>query len=68
MNDFKVLELEHERSVGVNPCRGHAKCQHCGKCVSLECHGPFRDRESFSEFRISGICQACQDELFGGEA
>ena len=36
-------------------------------CVS--CRGPaasFRDELSHREFRISGLCQACQDNVFAG--
>lgn len=29
--------------------------------------GLFRDRTSRDEFRISGMCQDCQDSVFGGE-
>lgn len=25
----------------------------------------FRDQSSFKEYRISGLCQACQDKVFG---
>lgn len=27
--------------------------------------GQFRDRSSEKEYRISGMCQACQDKTFG---
>lgn len=26
---------------------------------------PFRDKQSFTEYTISGMCQACQDSVFG---
>lgn len=32
----------------------------CGKMV-----GEFRDEISMKEYRISGLCQNCQDEIFG---
>lgn len=36
------------------------KCVFCGKdVVSL------RDEKSFREYKISGLCQKCQDETFG---
>jgi hypothetical protein len=25
----------------------------------------FKDAQSFKEFKISGLCQKCQDEIFG---
>jgi len=38
-------------------------CPFCGKPVSIE---DFRDDLSRREFKISGLCQKCQDEFFGG--
>ncbi len=35
-------------------------CPTCGGSI-----GPFRDRLSRKEFGISGICQKCQDSVFG---
>ena len=35
------------------------ECPTCGKLVSK-----FRDELSEREFRISGMCQECQDEVF----
>lgn len=37
-------------------------CPFCGKNVSEK---DFRDRISVREFKISGICQECQDKTFG---
>ena len=44
-----------------------------GICVpkSIGCGGPatvFRDARSTREYAISGLCQQCQDNIFGGEA
>jgi len=36
------------------------KCPTCGQDV-----GRFRDEISAREARISGMCQACQDSVFG---
>jgi len=38
------------------------KCVFCGKPVLGR---DFRDEQSLKEFTISGICQSCQDEIFG---
>jgi hypothetical protein len=38
------------------------KCALCGKVIE-----GFRDRVSAKEFRITGTCQSCQDDLFGKE-
>jgi len=36
-------------------------CPFCKKPVTME---EFKDEMSKSEFRISGLCQKCQDEMF----
>ena len=36
------------------------KCPTCGKVP-----GAFRDALSAKEFKISGMCQECQDSVFG---
>ena len=38
------------------------KCPFCGHKDEME---EFRDRLSLEEFKISGLCQSCQDEVFG---
>ena len=38
------------------------RCSMCGKSVCLE---DFRDVLSLKEYRISRMCQACQDDIFG---
>ena len=38
-------------------------CVMCGKEVTED---SFRDDLSKKEFTISGLCQSCQDEIFGG--
>lgn len=40
------------------------------KCASEKCDGDgtayeFRDENSLREYKISGMCQACQDVFFG---
>lgn len=37
------------------------RCPFCGREIHME---DFRDSISRKEFRISGLCQACQDEMF----
>lgn len=39
-------------------------CDYCGATVSAD---SFRDRLSYSEFHISGLCQGCQDDFFIAE-
>ena len=39
------------------------KCPFCGKTVESD---EFRDDISKEEFKISGLCQKCQDNVFGG--
>jgi hypothetical protein len=39
-----------------------------GKCPTCKGDiGEFRDRLSQREFQISGMCQKCQDSVFGGD-
>ena len=41
---------------------------HCINCKSTDVKASdFRDELSRREFAISGFCQRCQDEVFGGE-
>lgn len=37
----------------------------CGRVIDPETE--FRDALSVKEYRISGLCQKCQDTFFGGE-
>lgn len=38
------------------------QCPTCGKPI-----GPFRSELCKREYKISGMCQACQDKLFGSD-
>lgn len=40
--------------------KSEGKCPTCGSCI-----GEFRDVLSAREFEISGMCQKCQDSVFG---
>ena len=42
--------------------RREGKCATCGKAVDM---GSFRDALSRREFGVSGMCQECQDKIFG---
>lgn len=37
-------------------------CPFCGKKINM---ADFKDDESVREFKISGLCQGCQDKMFG---
>ena len=39
------------------------KCPMCERQIAVE---EFRDQKSREEFDISGMCQSCQDAVFGG--
>jgi len=58
LND--VLDVLSERMTG-KP-RKPGSCPTCGKKAD-----EFRDDLSRKEFLISGMCQDCQDSVFGGE-
>lgn len=41
-----------------------------GLCTICHCEivlGDFTDKTSLKEYTISGMCQKCQDEFFGGD-
>jgi len=38
---------------------------HCTSCDKLIEESDFRDESSKVEYSISGLCQQCQDEVFG---
>jgi len=37
----------------------------CATCGHDVLNTSFRDKLSFTEFTISGLCQQCQDKIFG---
>ena len=39
----------------------NGKCPTCGKKIEMK---EFRDELSLKEFKISYLCQACQDKVF----
>jgi len=55
--------LEREANITAARCV-MAKSGHCEGTGSAE---KFNDDISAREFKISGLCQACQDNVFGGE-
>ena len=44
--------------------RENNQCPFCGKDMS---NPQFKDEKSRAEFKISGICQECQDKHFEGD-
>jgi hypothetical protein len=40
----------------------HKICPMCNNPINID---RFRDRLSIKEYSISGLCQACQDKIFG---
>jgi len=53
MREVFPKEMEH---------KDQGKCPFCGKEINPETD--FRDDLSRREFKISGLCQECQDEVF----
>ena len=37
----------------------------CPLCGEVIVENEFRDETSLQEYKISGICQVCQDKIFG---
>lgn len=48
---------------GTKTALSNKKCILCGEDA-----GTFRDKISEKEYGISGMCQSCQDDVFGGES
>ena len=61
-----IFELENIRNIFKqrNEAVETNTCAFCGKEVIVE---EFRDTLSRKEYYISGICQECQDKVFGAE-
>lgn len=52
-----------EDCFGTGTAIKNRKCVLCGEDV-----GAFRDSLSEKEFGISGMCQSCQDDVFGDDS
>ena len=66
------LEKTYGRSTAINSARCIPAPAGCGKLLldtdfakSGEVEGVFRDPLSAKEYTISGLCQDCQDSVFG---
>lgn len=44
----------------------YVPCMHCLELIDLDDPSSFKDALSRKEFGISGFCQKCQDDTFGG--
>ena len=60
MNPSKLL---HQMQV-FDYRKDNRRCPFCDKDMS-NIEGMFRDKLSLKEFGISGLCQECQDKVFG---
>ena len=58
-----MLEEDIRMKVFPDALKNHRenKCPFCGKEIKED---EFRDTLSVKEFKISGLCQECQDEFF----
>lgn len=56
----QLFEIMFGRSTAIES----GKCVSCGKEVTRE---SLRNEISFKEYTISGLCQECQDEVFGAD-
>ena len=55
-----ILELS-----GLTEALTRLSCGHCPICNNKIHTDEFRNLLSVKEFRISGLCQNCQDKIFG---
>ena len=53
-----------KKAFGRSPTEAKEKrvCVTCGKPIKME---DFKDQLSIKEYKISGLCQKCQDDTFG---
>jgi hypothetical protein len=59
MNKDILRALGFEKEV---ECIENGKCPLCNRPIRME---EFRDTLSIKEFKISGMCQKCQDKIWG---
>jgi len=71
INLFKELcgptkeKMERLSKIGFNKQVERISMGKCATCSQQIAHADFRDELSRKEFGISGMCQKCQDEVFG---
>ena len=53
------------RAAGMGEEVSAVECGMCPTCGTPICKDEFRDALSRKEFEISGMCMACQNEVFG---
>lgn len=58
LQTLRALGMTQEAERLENKC-----CPTCG--THLDQFPPFKDKLSLKEFHISGMCQGCQDKVFG---
>ena len=68
---YKAPQIDALLSEIIFNGKDRATCVREGTCVTCDAQGivatSFRDDVSRKEYQISGMCQSCQDEVFGGE-
>ena len=66
LNTMKETAKENLRAFGFDKEVADVEGGKCPFCRSSETKkDDFRDKKSFKEFQISGLCQKCQDDFFG---
>ena len=60
MNESILEELGFRKEVEAVK---NGNCPLCGTAINMD---DFRDSLSKKEYTISGMCQKCQDKVFGG--
>jgi len=58
------LDKFAKKAFGISQTKAKEKniCVFCGKEIKME---DFKDQLSIKEYKISGLCQKCQDNTFG---
>ena len=59
------MDKDIMRQLGYKKEMDRIEQKKCPFCVQSIDESSFRDDSSLREYRISGLCQRCQDETFG---
>ena len=62
---MEPIAKEILKVIGFEDAVDHIECGFCPSCSKPIVMAEFRDALSKKEFSMSGLCQACQDEVFG---
>ena len=60
----RILDTLSNATFGMTDTEAHEQ-RICISCRGAVLHRHFRDEKSIKEYKISALCQGCQDRVFG---